>query len=145
MATNPHVLQVHKSFARCAQQPEFFETFHARLMQASPKIQQHFDGVSPMKQSLFIRTGLPTLILFATGSQAAGRRLDQLAQSHSRGALGVGPELYDVWLETLLDVVAQFDNEFDDELGKAWRETLRTGLQRFTNAYDGAAKSEIET
>lgn len=138
MATTPQVLRVHKSFARCARESEFFNRFYACLMERSTEIRRHFEGVSSRKQSLFIRTGLPTLILAATGSQVAERRVQQLAQTHRRDGLGVDPKLYDIWLATLLDVVAEFDEEFNDELADAWRKTLRTGLDSFVEAYEAS-------
>lgn len=42
--------------------------------------------------------------------------------------LDIHPELYDLWLECLIETVAEFDDGFRDEVELAWRLVLSPGI-----------------
>ena len=54
--------------------------------------------------------------------------LERLAQLHSRAELDIKPELYDLWLDRLLQAVREFDPLFDDDIDAAWRRLLQPGI-----------------
>lgn len=55
--------------------------------------------------------------------------LERLAQLHSRRRLDVRPELYELWLDRLIQAVREFDPLFSGETEKAWRNVMRPGVE----------------
>ena len=81
------------------------------------------------------------LVLLASEDPRYGpeRYLDHLAASHSRKGLDIGSELYDLWLDSLLEVVRQCDPEWSTEVGEAWEPMMQIGigfmLERYHHPY----------
>ena len=59
---------------------------------------------------------------------AAALYLEYIARRHDRHHLNIDPELYDFWLEALIDTACEFDDEFDAEVEQAWRTVMRYGI-----------------
>ncbi|MFT6905519.1 MAG: hypothetical protein ACJAS1_002175 [Oleiphilaceae bacterium] len=36
--------------------------------------------------------------------------------------------MYDIWLDSLISTVEEFDPEFDNDIDQAWREVLAPGI-----------------
>ncbi len=51
------------------------------------------------------------------------------AKRHSRAELDIKPELYDLWLDQLVQAVREFDRMFDTEIEAAWRRLLQAGIE----------------
>jgi hypothetical protein len=49
--------------------------------------------------------------------------------------LDIKPEFYDLWLDRLLQAVAEFDPLFDARTGTAWRRLLRPGIEFMKSMY----------
>ena len=61
--------------------------------------------------------------------------LERLAKLHSRAELDIKPELYDLWLDRLVQAVKEFDPMFDAETGAAWRRMLAPGIEFMKSRY----------
>lgn len=94
-----------------------------------------FSRVDMQKQNELIRQGVERLIDFAAGSETAQQELGRLGESHGRSGLNIAPELYSVWVNTLMDTVRTHDSEADDNVEAAWRLTLRRGIELMTSLY----------
>ena len=60
--------------------------------------------------------------------------LTRIARRHSRAALAIRPELYDLWLDCLIRAVREFDRSFSGETERAWRSVLR-GIEFMKSRY----------
>ena len=49
---------------------------------------------------------------------------------------GIAPELYEEWLESLIQTVREFDLEFTDEVELSWRVVLSPGITYMKFRYD---------
>jgi hemoglobin-like flavoprotein len=78
-----------------------------------------------------------SLYIMMLSSDAAGRaaQLEQLAQRHSRAELDIKPELYDLWLDRLLQTVREVDPKFDAPIEAAWRRVLQPGIDFMKSRY----------
>lgn len=61
--------------------------------------------------------------------------LERLAERHSKRQLDIHPELYKLWLDCMLQTVAEFDPLFNKDINLAWRNTLATGIQILKSRY----------
>ena len=59
----------------------------------------------------------------------------RLAKLHGRAELDITPELYDLWLDRLVQAVREFDPMFDPEIETAWRRVLEPGIEFMKSRY----------
>lgn len=127
---------VKKQFAHCVTKPTFFDDFYAEFTGRSPEIRQMFAKTDMSAQKAALRSGLSFLIMFAEGNSAfAAAKLDRLGQSHRRTQLNVRPELYPLWLQSLIKTVERHLPDFDESSRKAWKEILQLGVDRMVSHY----------
>jgi hypothetical protein len=62
-------------------------------------------------------------------------RLERLARMHSRAELDIKPELYDLWLEKLVQSARESDPMFDVETETAWHRVLQPGIEFMKSRY----------
>ena len=77
------------------------------------------------------------LMLAAAGTTSgfAYVELRKLAKRHSRNQLDIHPDLYEIWLDCLMKVVAEVDSEYTEAIDEAWRESLAGGIELLKSAY----------
>jgi hemoglobin-like flavoprotein len=119
------------SLDRCLTKPEFLHTFYDMFVGSSQEIREKFNETDFPKQ---VRVLADSLYLMAVASESqdhaiAWRELDRLAKKHSRTGLGIRPELYDIWLERLIEAARQYDPSFSTDIEHAWRAALTPGIE----------------
>jgi len=77
------------------------------------------------------------LMLSAAGTTVgyAHVQLEKLAKRHSHNDLGIEPEWYAPWLDTLLQTVAEFDPDYSDAIDAAWRDSMKEGIELLAAGY----------
>lgn len=75
------------------------------------------------------------MVLVSVGGIAGDLYLEYIAKRHNRHNLNIEPELYDLWLEALIDTVRECDDQFDAEVEQAWRSILDYGIEYMTSHY----------
>ncbi len=68
-------------------------------------------------------------------SLAAEKYLESLAERHSRRGVDIKPELYSLWLDSLLMTVKGLDPKFTPKVEKAWREVMSEGIKYMNSKY----------
>lgn len=124
---------VFQSYGRCCRKERFFEDFYEIFFNSSDAIKVMFKDVDMAQQYHLLRAGLLWLIMHARG--ASDSKLRQLGGSHSRAGYNVRPEMYNVWLHSLLVAVRNHDPEFETELAEQWRRVLTPGIDIIRGAY----------
>ena len=81
-----------------------------------------------------LKTSLYTMMLAGGGSERIVH-LERLARLHSRAELDIKPELYDLWLDRLVQAVKEFDPMYDPEIEAAWRRMLQPGIEFMKSRY----------
>lgn len=128
-ATDEQLEQFNDSLNRCTAKGDFTEKFYARFMTASPAAAEKFRGVDMRKQQRMLRGSLYMMLSAAHGKSDGLEHLDQIARQHSRSDRDIGPELYDVWLDSLIETVRESDPRATPEVEAAWRAVLRAGIE----------------
>lgn len=127
---------VRPSYERCCQQGSaIFDAFYAHLADRLPGVGSMFAHTDMHKQNELIRQGILALIDYATGQDAAKRELQRLGILHGRTRLNVEPELYDGWVDALMEMVSEYDGQHTAEIESAWREVVAPGIELMKSRY----------
>ncbi len=103
----------------------FFQDFYLYFTQRSQEISDMFASTDMDRQVTMVKASLFQMVTFyATGILTQAMR--QTARAHEH--LDIPPELYDVWLDCLIETVAKHDSEFDEQIELAWRLALSPGI-----------------
>ena len=122
------------SIERCSIRPEFLRRFYTLFLASSDEVARKFEHTNMQKQARLLKTSLYIMML-ASGELERTVHMERLAKLHSRAGLDIKPELYDLWLDRLLQAVAEFDPLFDKETGTAWRHVLQPGIEFMKSRY----------
>lgn len=111
---------------------EFFEAFYQRFLKSSEQVRVHFRDTDMERQRRMLRKSFYSLIAFYASS-SADDVLCKIASTHSARELDIKPALYDLWLESLIDTVRDFDPDCrdpacSDDIELAWRLVMSPGI-----------------
>ena len=116
-------------------QRDFLSRFYEIFLAESPEIRARFDNTDMERQREMLAQSLHEMVDFAT-SRVASDRLGRVADRHSRRQRDIPPELYEVWLDSLIRTVREMDPLFCEEIELAWRVVLAPGIAYMTFRYD---------
>ena len=122
------------SIERCSRKPEFLRRFYALFLASSDEVARKFEHTDMRRQARLLKTSL-YILMMASGESERVAHLERLAKLHSRAGLDIKPELYDLWLDRLLQAVAEFDPLLDPETATAWRRVLQPGIEFMKSRY----------
>ncbi len=117
-----------------AYNPEFVERFYTLFLNSSPEIAKRFQATDMSRQKTMLHDSFTTLVDF-NAHRRLTPQMRRLGVVHGPQASDVPPELYDLWLESLMRTVREFDPECNDETELAWRLTLAPGIAYLQHAY----------
>jgi hemoglobin-like flavoprotein len=122
------------SIERCSGKPEFLRRFYALFLASSDAVAMKFARTDLQKQARMLKTSLYIMML-ESGEPEQTAHLERLARRHSRTELDIKPELYDLWLDRLVQAVREFDPLFNAETETAWRRVLQPGIDFMKSRY----------
>ena len=124
------------SFGRCSLKPEFIDTFYEIFLASSPKIAPMFANTDMSKQKGLLKQGINMLLLYAKGSPTGKSAVRRLTESHSKKNLDIAPNMYPLWLDSLMKAVSITDPEFNPVLEQQWRSRLKIGIEAMKDGYE---------
>jgi hemoglobin-like flavoprotein len=129
--------QFEDSLRRCNADPDFLDRFYERFLRSSPKVREKFLGTDFIRQKRMLQASLQLLLVAA---QDDGQRptpyLDEVAARHSAGQMGIGAELYDLWLDSLLATVREVDPSWSPEVEQAWESVMTVGIAYLVSRFN---------
>ena len=123
------------SLRRCNSNPAFLDRFYDKFLTSSPKVRRKFAHTDFVVQKRALRASLHLMPLAAGDPDGPGRYLRDLAGRHSQTQLNIGAELYDLWLDSLLETVKECDPKFSPEVETAWEDVMMVGIQYMLKKY----------
>ncbi len=126
---------VRESYGRCNLSAGFYDDFYTTFFGKSAEIKSKFSHTDMLQQKEALRYGLGFMILFARDQYTAVRKMKEIAKIHDRQHHNIHPDLYPIWTNALLEVVARHDKHFTPELRKKWQELLDYGIKLFVEEY----------
>lgn len=126
---------VNQSYNRCLENKDFFPHFYKNFTSKSPDIAERFKNTDMKRQMDALRLGLQYMIMFASGSKIAAAKVEDLGLTHDRHHRNITPELYEAWLQSLIETIKSCDPNYSDEIAMAWRNTLGFGIRQMKSMY----------
>lgn len=125
------------SMRRCLASAGFLDLFYEKFLAASPLVREKFARTDFAAQKRALRASLQ-LMLLAAEDEATGpeRYLKDLARAHGSQGLDIGAELYDLWLDSLLETVAATDPEHSPAVREAWEQVMLVGIHYMCTRYN---------
>ncbi|MDH5378232.1 MAG: globin [Gammaproteobacteria bacterium] len=101
--------------------PSFYQEFYSRLIQKLPQGAELFASVEHETRKNMLDQALN--LLDSTENVLANDQLREywFTLSSRHHDLGLNPKDYDVWFQTLMSVVRNYDPEINNEIENAWR------------------------
>lgn len=122
------------SLERCSSRSDFLSHFYSLFLASSDEVAKKFEHTDLKKQARMLKTSLYIMML-TSGESGRKEQLERLAKRHSRTELDIKPELYDLWLDRLLQAVGVADPKFDAPTESAWRRVLQPGIDFMKSGY----------
>jgi len=114
----------------------FFAAFYENFIKTSDVVAEHFREVDMDQQMKMMEKSFYGLFIFYA-TQNANDYLDTVAQRHSHAELAIDKKLYDLWLDSLIDTVRDFDPHYSNDVALAWRIILAPGIAYMKHRYNG--------
>lgn len=134
---DPATLQIFgASLERCTGNPDFLNLFYELFLASSQKVRDKFADTDFAKQKAMVQASL-ALMYRAAREEGEPAYLEPMALRHSASQLGIGSELYDLWLDKLLIAVKVCDFEWTPGVGVAWEKVMEVGIRYVSSRYHG--------
>ena len=125
-----------RSLARLASdRVQFFDRFYETFIGSHAEVAKKFEGVDMARQKDALRHSLHDLAIFFVNHRITPS-IERLARVHGRADRDIRPELYEVWLDSLIAAAREVDPEFDDRAELAFRLVLAPGIELMKFYYD---------
>jgi hemoglobin-like flavoprotein len=122
------------SIERCSCRSDFLNRFYTLFLASSDTVAKKFEHTDLREQARVLKTSL-YIMMSASGGPERTVHLERIAKLHSRAELDIKSELYDLWLDRLVQTVKEFDPMFDLEIDTAWRRVLQPGIEFMKSKY----------
>lgn len=122
---------------------DFIARFYDLFLASSPQIARHFAATDMSRQRTMLHDSFNTLINFNRHRRLTAQ-LAHLGAVHGPGASNIAPVLYDLWLDSLMRTVAEFDPAWEHRVELAWRLALAPGIAYLKFAHGNPGVLEVE-
>lgn len=126
---------VRQSLERCEASGDFGAVFYRKFLNCSTRIAPYFAGTDLARQRGVLRDSVRLMVSRDVSDPAVREHLERLGKTHSRSQRGILPELYESWLDCIVETVREMDPEWNEKLEREWRVRLRPGMQIIMAAF----------
>ena len=125
------------SLKRCLAAPGFLESFYERFVGSSDEVREKFRDTDMKRQAQAVADSLYVVANAVQGEEGSLARweLPRIAERHSRRERDIRPELYDLWIDCLVETARAHDPQFDPGVEHAWRDVLLFGAEAMRQRY----------
>ena len=115
------------SYYRCRRDERFLDTFYDGFLSKSTAVAQMFAETDFTIQKLVLRQSLLDMLGFYLEMPGTHEEIERLGLRHKE--LGVTPEMYAMWLDSLCEAIKQYDRRYNPELEQLWREAMLKSIK----------------
>ena len=105
----------------------FYKRFYEILISGDQRIADLFEKTFMNLQREMLKQSMTHIMSFSATLEPS-KELIELAEMHGRGKLKIPPEFFDIWLESMIKTVEEFDPKFDENVEIAWRVMMAPGV-----------------
>ena len=106
----------------------FFKRFYDKLIGSDPDIEALFSDTDMERQFRMLMQSMTHITSFAATLEA-DEEIDRIAKLHGKDNLKISTEIFDLWLDCLIDTVREHDPEYNHHVETAWKEIMSPGLE----------------
>ena len=115
----------------------FFSTFYDTFLNSDPEIKAMFANTELDRQITMLKNAISMAILYVEKQDdLAIDVLTRIQRSHARSRLGVKPEYYTIWLNSLISTLRKCDSQFTGQLENDWREMMQVAIDYIVSGYE---------
>ena len=123
------------SLERCTSGRRFLDRFYELFVASSAEVAAKFANTDFRVQKAALKVSLYMIMASIQRKPEGTVHLERIAARHSRSGLDIGPHLYDLWLDCLIQAVRECDPLFGEETEQAWRRVMRVGIEFLKSRY----------
>jgi hemoglobin-like flavoprotein len=123
------------SLERCTSGRRFLDRFYELFVASSAEVAAKFANTDFRVQKAALKVSLYMIMASIERKPEGTVHLERIAARHSRSGLDIGPHLYDLWLDCLIQAVRECDPLFGEETEQAWRRVMRVGIEFLKSRY----------
>lgn len=112
----------------------FLDSFYRQFVNASPVVAEKFKTTDMEKQREMLQVSLDHMVYFAIDKMETDE-IAQVAVAHAKSKADIPDHLYELWLDSLLQTVSQFDPDYNAKIDAAWREALKPAIEYMKGHY----------
>lgn len=113
---------------------DFMESFYKNLIGYSDEIAELFKNTNMSAQKTMLHDSLYLMVDYYQSSKLP-RGMERIAEVHSRRGRNIPERMYEVWLDSLMKTLEEFDPGYNQEVEDAWREVLAPGISYMKGQY----------
>jgi hemoglobin-like flavoprotein len=133
---NEHDIELfNDSLERCSSGHRFLDRFYELFVASSTEVAAKFANTDFRVQKAALKVSLYMIVSSIEQKPEGNVHLERIAARHSRSGLDIGPHLYDLWLDCLIQAVRECDPRFGEETEHAWRRVMRVGIDFLKSKY----------
>lgn len=121
-----------ESYRRC-QAEAFFRAFYDRFLASDEKVRAKFANTDFTRQIKLLQHSIGLLFVYAKRRNPS--ILERIAARHGRDDVDVPPDLYPLFVESLMATVKAFDPHYGAEVEQAWRMAIAPGIEFMSGWY----------
>lgn len=125
------MVEVIESYKRVAREPGFLDRFYTRFMDRDADVRARFQGVDMARQRFVLSRAVTLLLQHASGVTHGVDGLRESAHHHGAEGMNIPAYMYDLWIDALVETVAEHDPRFTPDLDASWRTLLRREVAWF--------------
>lgn len=125
----------HDSLERCGLTADFLQDFYRKFIASSPEIAIKFSDTNFKTQARILKTSLYMAMLAADQNHEAREYLGRIAERHNHKALDIKPEYYDLWIESMISTVREYDPKFNSDIEQIWRNFMQPAIEYMKSRY----------
>ncbi len=112
----------------------FLSTFYQHFVASDAMVAEKFASTDMQRQIRMLQVSLQAMLSVGiTGKTPVG--FQEIAEIHNHANHNISASLYNLWLQSFLTCVAQFDPEVSPELLQEWEDVLRVGIEQMLAHY----------
>jgi len=106
---------------------DFIQHFYDIFIARSDEVRELFSHTDMSRQKTMLHDSLEFMVDFFVARET-NPQIEHIAKVHGPSGKNIRPDLYDLWLESLVEAVREFDPEFSKSTEIAWRLVLSPGI-----------------
>jgi hemoglobin-like flavoprotein len=124
------------SLERCQTNPQFLSQFYQKFIISNTEIREKFSNTDMEQQKMMLHASIYMIMLATQKNKSASIYLNNISKRHSKMDLDIRPELYDFWLDALIETVTKIDPMYKKETETAWRTVMTFGIDYMKSKYN---------